>query len=39
MSVYLLEGAATEEVDLVVGVFFISYNGSVIVVYVMYSDC
>lgn len=37
MSVYLLEGAAMEEVDLVVGVNFISCNGSAMIAFVLYS--
>ena len=36
-SVYLLEGAATEEVDLVVGVNFISCDGSAMIAFVLYS--
>jgi hypothetical protein len=36
--VSLLEGIAAEEIDLVVGINFISCNGSPVVIYVMYSS-
>lgn len=35
----LLEGAVVDEVDLVIGIIFISCNGSVVVGFILYSTC